>query len=127
MELMMMVVSGQFLQIILLEEHHIFHLLQQSEPLEVLLVQHGDQRLVEQKLLVMVVEMVVYQQYREQDIIGQEEVQVVILETEEELGQVIIHMLVGLELTFMAMLVVEELVEVVDIQAITILVVEEVV
>jgi hypothetical protein len=40
-ELMMMVVSGQLLQIPLLEENLIFQLLQQSEPLEVVLVQTG--------------------------------------------------------------------------------------
>jgi hypothetical protein len=40
-ELMMMVVSGQFLQILLLEENLTFYLVQQSEPLEVVLVQTG--------------------------------------------------------------------------------------
>jgi hypothetical protein len=38
-ELMMMVVCGHLLQILLLEEHLIFQLLQQSELLEVVLVQ----------------------------------------------------------------------------------------
>jgi hypothetical protein len=40
-ELMMMVVFGQFLQIPLLEENLTFYLVRQSEPLEVLLVRTG--------------------------------------------------------------------------------------
>ena len=103
-ELMMMVVSGQFLQIPLLEENLIFQLLQQSWDLEVLLVRTaqvsggtntagdggGSGGVAKDQ---------------EEDTIGEVEVLEVTLEMEEELGQVVVDMLVLLELPIMVMMV----------------------